>query len=193
MLGIVYLRLTSAAPSVPYRRRVSALDAISYIARNSDSGFASQINPAAGSAGGCSSERFDPTLVAMQGRSDAMASRSALDMPSEREAAQNVQIGEEAARVRRKSHELNTRVRMCAMPKRLGPRSVDRPGDQELDTMLRIESHERIDEQVGALYRLDGAECPESDRLIWASDSGTATCWIQRHAVWDDFEQAGRR
>ena len=89
MLGIVYLRPTSAAPCAPYRRRASALEAIRCIARNSDSGSAPQIDPAGASAGGVSSERFAPTSVAMQGRPDAIASRSELDMPSEREGSTN--------------------------------------------------------------------------------------------------------
>ena len=40
--------------------------------------------------------------------------------------------------------------------------------------MLRIESHERIHQQVSALYRLDRAERAESERLIRVSDSRTA-------------------
>jgi len=54
-------------------------------ARKSASAVGAQISPAAGWSAGQSSERFDPTSVAMQGRPAAIASSSALDMPSDRD------------------------------------------------------------------------------------------------------------
>ena len=165
-----------------------------HMARYSDSAFGSQINPAGGSAGGFSSERFDPTSVAMQGRPDAMASRSALDMPSEREGS--TKTSKVVRKLLASDIRPTNRIRASAparLSKRFGPRHVDQASDVEFNPMSRIESQEPIHEQVCALNRLDGAERPESDRFIPISTLGQTIRWIERHAVWDDLEQAGRR
>ena len=96
-----------------------------------------------------------------------MASSSALDMPSDREGSTKTSRDEKAARLRRTSDEPDPRVPTRTLARRLSPRSVDEPGDQELDVSRGIELHECIDEEVRALNRLDGAKGSESDRLTF--------------------------
>ena len=189
MLGIVYLRLTSAAPCVPYRRRVSALEAIRCIARNSDSGFAPQISPAGASAGGVSSERFDPTSVAMQGRPDAIASRSALDMPSEREGS--TKTSKSARKFFESAERPRNRIRVSAAARCRSASAHDLSTRPAISSSTRCLASNRKNASTSRSVPFIGLTVPSVPNLTISSRSRPPLeeVRIQRNAVWDDFEQ----